>query len=99
MPDATPSTPNGLVFAFLANSFGPNVSASPGILDSVTYGGQIDADLMNNADGYSHYYNRDTSTENWTYQMNGSSSTSVERGIALAFLNAPSPTPSPTPTP
>jgi hypothetical protein len=103
MPDATPSSANGLVFAFVANSFGPNTTASPGILDTITYGGQLDADLMDNADGYSHYYNLDTSTENWTYQMNsGGSPVSVERGIAIAFKSAssmPTPTPSPTPIP
>src|SRR5580704_10210470 len=100
MPDATPSSANGLVFAFVANSFGPNTTASPGILDTITYGGQLDADLMDNADGYSHYYNPDTSTENWTYQMNsGGNPISDERGIAIAFKASATPTPTPTPVP
>jgi hypothetical protein len=96
----TPSTPGELVFAFLANSFGPNISESPGIMDTVLYGGQIDADLMDNSDGYAHYYAPDTSTVSFSYQLNsGGSSTSAERGIAIAFKAATAPPPTPTPTP
>jgi hypothetical protein len=106
----TPSTAKGLVFAFLQNSFGPNISVVPGIMDSVLYGGQTDADLLDNADGYAHYYNPDTSPVSFSYQMNsGGGTTSQEVGIAIAFKGAPtpsptpipdpSPTPSPTPTP
>ena len=95
----TPSTPNGLVFAFLANSFGPNISINPGTMDSVLYGGQIDADLMNNADGYAHYYNPNTSTVSFSYQMHsGGNTQSEEIGIAIAFTANAQPTPTPTPT-
>jgi hypothetical protein len=85
MPDATPSSSGGLVFNVTGSSFGPNTSASPGILDTITYGGQVDNDLMDNADSYSHYYNPDTSLESWSMQMNGSASSSVERGIVIGF--------------
>jgi hypothetical protein len=94
----TPSVPGELVFAFLANSFGPNVSVSPGTMDTVLYGGQIDADLMDNADGYAHVYAQGTGTISFSYTMNsGGSSTSNERGIAIAFKPALTPPPTPTP--
>jgi hypothetical protein len=96
----TPSGPGELVFAFLANSFGPNISVSPGIMDTVLYGGQIDADLMDNADGYAHVYASGTSPISFAYKMNsGGNSQSVERGIAIAFKPSASPTPTPIPTP
>jgi len=104
----TPSTPNELVFAFLQNSFGPSISVSPGIMDTTLYPEQIDADLMDNSDGYAHYYSPDTSPVSFSYTMHsGGSPNSYEVGIAIAFKQAsnpsptptPSPTPSPTPTP
>jgi hypothetical protein len=103
--EITPSAPGELIFAFLQSSFGPNVSVSPGIMDTVLYGGQIDADLMDNADGYGHYYSSSTSPVSFSYTMNsGGSSRSDEVGIAIAFQSSngnptPTPTPSPTPTP
>jgi Fibronectin type III domain len=96
----TPSTPNGLVFAFVGNSFGPTVAESPGTMDTILYGGQIDADLMDNSDVYAHYYNPDSSTVSFSYQMNsGSNPSSEEKGIAIAFTASPTPTPTATPTP
>jgi hypothetical protein len=92
----TPSAPGELIFAFLQNSFGPNIAVSPGIMDTVLYGGQIDPDLMDNADGYAHYYAPDTSQTSFGYQMNsGGSPVSDEVGTAIAF--APSANPTPTP--
>jgi hypothetical protein len=96
----TPSTPNGLVFAFVGNSFGPAVAESPGTMDTVLYEGQIDADLMDNADVYSHYYNPNTSQVSFSYKMNsGGHPQSEEKGIAIAFKSSAGPTPTPTPTP
>jgi hypothetical protein len=96
----TPSTPNGLVFAFLQNSFGPNISVFPGIMDTILYGGQIDADLIDNSDGYAHYYNPNTSPVSFAYQMNsGAAPQSQEVGIAIAFMAGAAPTPTPTPNP
>jgi hypothetical protein len=96
----TPSSPGELVFAFLANSFGPNVSVSPGIMDTSLYTGQIDADLMDNSDGYTHIYCPNTSAVSFSYTMNsGGNSTSDERSIAIAFKSSSSPTPTPSPTP
>ncbi len=96
-PTITPSVANGFIFTTLQNSFGPPGSLTNpvppiGFLDTSLYGGQIDADLMNNADGYSHYYNPDTSTVSFNYIMNSSQSASNELGIAFAFkpLAAPS---------
>src|ERR1700730_7830956 len=95
----TPSTPNGLVFAFLQNSFGPVISVSPGTMDTVFYKGQFDADLIDNSDGYAHYYNPNTSPVSFAYQMNSRGSLqSQEVGIAIAFKAGATPTPTPTPS-
>jgi hypothetical protein len=95
----TPSQPGELIFDFLQCSFGPVVVVSPGTMDTVMYGGQIDADLMDNADGYAHYYSNSTSTTSFSYTMNsGGQDRSQEVGIAIAF-SAASPTPTPNPTP
>jgi hypothetical protein len=88
------------VFAFVGNSFGPAVAESPGTMDTVLYEGQIDADLMDNADVYSHYYNPNTSQVSFSYKMNsGGHPQSEEKGIAIAFKSSAGPTPTPTPTP
>jgi len=105
----TPSTSNGLVIATMATYSGV-ITATTGsgqVLDSVTYGNETDADLMDNADAYGHFYNPDTSpiTFGWTL---GVTATSVEAPQIVAFKAAaagPSPTPTstpaqtPTPTP
>ena len=85
----TPSTPNGLVIATMATYQGVITAGTvPGqTLDSVTYGNQIDADLLDNADGYAHYYNPDTSpvTFEWTL---GATSLSGEFPQIVAFKAA-----------
>jgi hypothetical protein len=87
----TPSTPNGLVIAAMATYQGViGAGTLPGqTLDSVTYGNEIDADLLDNADGYAHYYNPDTSpvTFGWTL---GATSLSGEFPQVVAFKAAPS---------
>jgi hypothetical protein len=99
----TPSTSNGLVIATMATYSGVITAAtgSGQVLDSATYGNETDADLMDNADAYGHYYNPNTSpiTFSWTL---GAAQTSVEAPQIVAFKAAaagPSPTPIPTPTP
>jgi hypothetical protein len=95
----TPSQTGELIFDFLQCSFGPVVVVSPGTMDTVLYGGEIDADLMDNADGYAHYYSNSTSTTSFSYTMNsGEHVRSQEVGIAIAF-SAASLTPTPKPTP
>jgi hypothetical protein len=85
----TPSGSNELVFAFLQNSFGPNISVSPGFMDTTLYGGQIDADWMDNSDGYAHYYSSNPTQVSFAYTMNsGGNTQSQEVGIAIAFKSA-----------
>jgi hypothetical protein len=85
----TPSTANGLVFATMATYLGvitaDTVAAQT--FDSVTYGNQIDADLLDNADAYAHYYNPDTSqmTFGWTL---GATNMSSEFPQVVAFKAA-----------
>ena len=60
----TPSTANGLVFCTTAIAYGVltgTYGTAGQILDSVTYRGETANDVMDNADGYSHLYNRTTS--------------------------------------
>lgn len=70
-PTITPTTSNGLVIAIMGIGQGPGLavtSPSGGQWDLVTYTGETDLDLMENADALMHYYNATTSTinVNWT---------------------------------
>jgi hypothetical protein len=82
----TPSTPNGLVIATVATYEGV-LFASAQTLDSVTYGGEVDADLMDNADGYAHYYNPNTSPVTFSWTL-GAAAASVELPQVVAFKAA-----------
>jgi hypothetical protein len=99
----TPSTSNGLVIATMATYSGV-ITATTGsvqVLDSVTYGNETDADLMDNADAYAHYYNSDTSPITFSWTLGGDQS-SAEAPQIVAFEAAaagPSLTPAPTPAP
>jgi hypothetical protein len=96
----TPSTSNGLVFATMATYDGV-ITAATGtnqVLDAITYSGEVDADLMDNADGYAHYYNPTPGTITFSWTLGGVSS-SVEAPQIVAFKASASSTPTPTPTP
>jgi hypothetical protein len=87
----TPSTPNGLVIATMATYLGVlDAGTVPEqTLNSVTYGNEVDADLMDNADGYAHYYNPDTSTLTFGWTL-GATNLSGEFPQIVAFKAAAS---------
>ena len=71
----TPSTSNGLIFGTVGTLEGSIHGAVGQYLDSPYYGGEADWDNLVNNDGYSHYYNSNTSsvTFGWTLQASGGS--------------------------
>jgi len=82
MPSITPNTANGLVIAVMGDGDGPvfglNTGSPPGaFFDVLNYAGEIDLDLMENADGQAHYYNTDTSVENWNWRITSNPNNSV----------------------
>ncbi len=90
----TPTVANGFIFLLISCSFGPPGSLdtpSGSVLDTSLYGGQVDADLMDNADAYCHYYNPNTSAAVFGFTLNGSASTSFNKGITFAFKPAAAP--------
>jgi hypothetical protein len=71
-PTITPTTANGLVIAVIGMGQGPVTGLDAGapagaFFDLVTYAGEADTDLMENADGKAHVYNTDTTTEHWNW--------------------------------
>ena len=110
MPVITPSSANGLIFAVMANGYGPTIGmAGEGLtLDTITYGNEIDRDNMDNADGYAHCYNSTAAPVSFGWVMNSSQLPENSGAIAIGLKAAPStptptptltPTPTPTPTP
>lgn len=86
-PTITPTTSNGLVIATMAIGTGPGLgltSPTGGLWDLTTYSGETDLDLMENADAVGHFYNPDTTTENWNWTItsNGNNECNSE---AVAF--------------
>jgi hypothetical protein len=83
----TPSVSNGIVFGFVENGAGPTTAllTPSGSFDADTYTGQTDADNLVNADGYSHYYNPNTSTLTWQWTFNSSSLPNTASFQAFAF--------------
>jgi hypothetical protein len=90
MPVIAPTTSNGLVLAVHTTGFGPVVgTVGDGLMfDSVTYGHQTDNDLMENADGYAHYYNPTTQPVAFGWLMNSSTLPEASAGVAIAFKAA-----------
>src|SRR5262249_50981542 len=74
MPDITPSTPNGLILVVMPNGYGPptGMVGAGFTLDTITYGGEIDRDNMDNADGYAHYYNSTATLVSFGWVMHSS---------------------------
>jgi hypothetical protein len=71
-PTITPTTSNGLVIATMGIGQGPGeglTSPTGGFWDLTTYSGEVDLDLMENADAVGHFYNPDTGTENWNWTI------------------------------
>ncbi len=93
MPTITTTGANELVIATMGIGDGPGLGMASGapsgaVWDLPTYSGEIDLDLMENADAAAHVYTGAASTEhwNWTITSNGDNSCSSE---AVAFKPAP----------
>jgi hypothetical protein len=70
MPSITPTTTNGVVIAVMGLGQGPGLGLGSGaptnaVFDLVTYTGETDLDLMENADAQAHYYYSSSGTVNW----------------------------------
>lgn len=91
IPSITPVT-NGIVIAVMSNTFGPstNMAGAGQILDTVTYGGQVDSDTVDNSDGYAHYFNATAGKVGFDWKQNDSYVPEVSAGVAIAFNAADS---------
>ena len=90
-PDITPTTVNGLTIACIGVGQGPElaINSPAGANDDlVHYAGELDTDLMDNADGKGHLYNSDLSPENWTWTITPISGNSAG-ALAVHFNGAP----------
>ena len=88
-PTITTTGANELVIATMGIGDGPGLAMASGaptgaVWDLVTYAGENDTDLMENADALAHVYTTTATTEhwNWTITSNGDNSCSAE---AVAF--------------
>jgi hypothetical protein len=87
----TPSTPNGLVIATMATDL-YFITGSAQTLDTVSYGNAwtnnpSGSDIMDNADGYAHYYNPSTNPVTFGWTLTGGAS-GFEYGTVIAFKAA-----------
>jgi hypothetical protein len=92
-PSITPTTTNGLVIAAISMGQGPITQLDTGspagaVFDLVTYTGETDFDLMENADGKGHLYNTDLTQENWNW-LGHSAASNTYSATAVAFKAAP----------
>ena len=90
MPVIRPSTSKGVIFAVMNDGLGPTIGmVGDGLtLDTITYGGEIDRDNMDNADGYAHAYNSTTAPVSFGWVMNSSELPEDSGAIAIAFMAA-----------
>ena len=91
-PNITTTGANELVIATMGIGDGPGLGVASdartgAVWDLPTYSGEVDTDLMENADALAHVYTTSASTEhwNWTITPNGDNSCSAE---AVAFKPA-----------
>jgi hypothetical protein len=73
-PSITPTATGELVIATMGIGQGPGLGMASGapsgaIWDLTTYTGELDLDLMENADALAHLYNATTATENWNWTI------------------------------
>jgi hypothetical protein len=59
------------------------------VFDTVTYGGEIDRDSMDNADGYAHYFSSSTAPVSFSWKMNSNDLPETSLGVAIGFISAP----------
>jgi chitodextrinase len=91
LPVISPTAPRELIFALLNDGIGPTVGlvGSGFVLDTITYGGEVDDDSMDNADGYAHYFSTGTSQVSFRWKMNSSRLPETSLGVAIGFKSAP----------
>jgi hypothetical protein len=91
IPVFTPSTANELVFGTMADGIGPTTGliGTGFFFDTVTYGGEIDRDSMDNADGYGHYFSSSTAPVSFSWKMNSNDLPETSLGVAIGFISAP----------
>jgi hypothetical protein len=100
-PTITPTTANGLVIASMVLGQGPGLavtSPAGATWDLVTYSGEVDTDLMENADAKAHVYNATTATQNWNWTITSVGNNSYA-AVAAAFKGAGGGTQAPAATP
>lgn len=91
-PSITPTNSNGVVIASLGLGDGPGLGFASGapataVFDLVTFSGETDVSLLDNADCVGHYYNNSTSTINWNWSITNRASNSGA-GTAVAYKAA-----------
>jgi chitodextrinase len=91
LPVIVPSAPGELIIAIMNDGIGPPLGmVGDGFtLDTITYGGEIDRDNMDNADGYAHYYSSGISPVSFGWRMNSSQLPETSLAMAVGFKAAP----------
>jgi hypothetical protein len=88
-PTITPTSTNELVIATMGIGDGPGLGLASGapngaVWDLTTYTGELDLDLMENADALAHFYSTTTAVENWNWTITARSNNSCS-AEAVAF--------------
>jgi chitodextrinase len=91
LPVITPSVPGELIFAIMNDGEGPTIGmvGTGFVLDTITYGGEIDRDSFDNADGYAHYYSSSTAPVSFGWVMHSSRTPETSLAWAAGFKPAP----------
>jgi hypothetical protein len=89
-PSIARATAPGLTIASVSLAQGPSSGLDIGspagaIFDLVYYTGETDFDTMDNADGKAHFYNSDTTTENWNWIVSNGAVTTLYASCAVHF--------------
>jgi hypothetical protein len=91
-PTITPSVSGSLVIAYLGLGIGPVYSVtSPvgAVFDIMTYTGETDGSLTDNADGVAHLYNSGTSALNFDWTMVNTANSAFGAAVAFKSLVGP----------
>jgi chitodextrinase len=91
LPVITPSVPGELIIAIMNDGEGPTVGmvGDGFVLDTITYGGEVDRDNFDNADGYAHYYSSSTAPVSFGWVMHSSTTPETSLAWAVGFKPAP----------
>ncbi|PWU18888.1 MAG: hypothetical protein C5B49_06500 [Bdellovibrio sp.] len=93
MPTITTTVANDLIIAVVGDGDGPILGFNSGVpagavFDLVTYSGEIDLDLMENADAQAHFYSSSPLTLTWNWRITANPSNSVS-ATAVSFKAGP----------